>query len=65
MKSAGVDSPYNYIDPVRRDVVSTGDVGSNVTIRFQTDNSGPWILHWYGRFPESRIFEVADVASMP
>ncbi|KAJ2924925.1 hypothetical protein H1R20_g12184, partial [Candolleomyces eurysporus] len=45
VKSAGIDTPYNYVNPVRRDVVNTGDVGSNTTIRFRTDNSGPWILH--------------------
>ncbi|KAJ3526953.1 hypothetical protein NMY22_g9962 [Coprinellus aureogranulatus] len=45
VKSAGNDTDYNYVDPVRRDVVNTGDVGSNVTIRFLADNSGPWFLH--------------------
>ncbi|KAE9398107.1 laccase 2 VT [Gymnopus androsaceus JB14] len=38
---------YNYANPVRRDVVATG-TGSpldNVTIRFMTDNAGPWFLH--------------------
>jgi iron transport multicopper oxidase len=25
--------------------VSTGNTGDNVTIRFFTDNSGPWFLH--------------------
>ncbi|KAJ2911594.1 hypothetical protein MD484_g8822, partial [Candolleomyces efflorescens] len=45
VKSAGIDTPYNYVNPVRRDVVNTGDVGSNTTIRFRTDNSGPWIFH--------------------
>nr|AIW01084.1 laccase [Flammulina velutipes] len=44
VRSAG-SSQYNYIDPIRRDVVSTGDVGDNVTIRFVTDNAGPWFLH--------------------
>nr|AHD24916.1 putative laccase 3 [Flammulina velutipes] len=44
IRSAGSDQ-YNYNDPVRRDVVSTGDVGDNVTIRFVTDNAGPWFLH--------------------
>ncbi|KAF5377887.1 hypothetical protein D9615_006802 [Tricholomella constricta] len=38
-------SVYNYDNPVRRDVVSAGAVGDNVTIRFRTDNPGPWILH--------------------
>ncbi|KAH9484506.1 Laccase [Psilocybe cubensis] len=38
---------YNYRDPVRRDTVNLGkvDSGSNVTIRFRTDNPGPWIFH--------------------
>ncbi|RDB27744.1 Laccase-1 [Hypsizygus marmoreus] len=44
VRSAG-SSVYNYANPVRRDVVSTGFAGDNVTIRFKTDNPGPWILH--------------------
>lgn len=44
IRSAG-SSSYNYVDPVRRDVVSTGLVGDNVTIRFVTDNPGPWFIH--------------------
>ncbi|KAF8835820.1 laccase [Paxillus ammoniavirescens] len=35
----------NFVNPVRRDVVSLGSVGDNVTIRFTTDNPGPWFLH--------------------
>ena len=46
VRSAG-NSTYNFINPVRRDVVSAGLAGDNVTIRFQTDNAGPWILHWF------------------
>lgn len=38
--------PPNYVNPVRRDVVNMGDIGSNVTIRFVTDNPGPWFFHW-------------------
>jgi hypothetical protein len=38
---------YNFANPVRRDTVNTGLEGSNATIRFVTDNSGPWFLHWY------------------
>lgn len=39
-------SEYNYENPVRRDVVSIGASPSdNVTIRFRTDNSGPWFMH--------------------
>ncbi|KAK7045357.1 hypothetical protein VNI00_007606 [Paramarasmius palmivorus] len=44
IRSAG-SSEYNYANPVRRDVVSTGIRGDNVTIRFRTDNAGPWFLH--------------------
>ncbi|KAI1790621.1 laccase [Ganoderma leucocontextum] len=36
---------YNYANPPRRDVVNTGTAGDNVTIRFRTDNPGPWFLH--------------------
>ncbi|KAG6818445.1 Acyl-coenzyme A oxidase 2 [Arthromyces matolae] len=46
IRSAG-SSVYNYVDPVQRDVVSSGpSTSDNVTIRFVTDNPGPWILHW-------------------
>ncbi|KAL0954168.1 hypothetical protein HGRIS_005301 [Hohenbuehelia grisea] len=46
VRSAGSDA-YNYDDPVRRDVVSIGTGATdNVTIRFKTDNAGPWFLHW-------------------
>ncbi|EPQ57227.1 laccase [Gloeophyllum trabeum ATCC 11539] len=48
VRSAGSDK-YNYDSPVRRDVVSVGGADANnsdnVTIRFVTDNSGPWFLH--------------------
>ncbi|KAG5650727.1 hypothetical protein H0H81_011243 [Sphagnurus paluster] len=44
IRSAG-SSTYNYDNPVQRDVVSVGLAGDNVTIRFTTDNPGPWILH--------------------
>ncbi|KAJ3576543.1 hypothetical protein NP233_g343 [Leucocoprinus birnbaumii] len=44
VRSAG-SSTYNYVNPPRRDVVSLGVAGDNVTIRFRTDNPGPWILH--------------------
>ncbi|KAJ7734089.1 laccase [Mycena metata] len=45
VRSAG-SSTYNYDNPVIRDVVSTGPATTdNVTIRFQTDNAGPWFLH--------------------
>ncbi|KAJ7909597.1 laccase 1 [Mycena leptocephala] len=37
---------YNFINPPIRDVVSTGPLTTdNTTIRFVTDNAGPWFLH--------------------
>ncbi|KAG1784868.1 laccase [Suillus plorans] len=44
VQSAG-NSTLNYMNPVRRDVVSTGVPGQQVVIRWVTDNSGPWFLH--------------------
>ncbi|KAK0444082.1 laccase [Armillaria borealis] len=44
VRSAG-SSVYKYKNPVRRDVVNIGTKGDNVTIRFRTDNPGPWFLH--------------------
>ncbi|KAK2462800.1 hypothetical protein APHAL10511_005191 [Amanita phalloides] len=44
VRSAG-SAVYNYHNPVQRDVVSIGYPGDNVTIRFITDNSGPWFFH--------------------
>ncbi|PPQ94706.1 hypothetical protein CVT25_009561 [Psilocybe cyanescens] len=44
IRSAG-STVDNYVNPVIRDVVSIGSAGDNVTIRFATDNSGPWIFH--------------------
>ncbi|KAF5346493.1 hypothetical protein D9756_010060 [Leucocoprinus leucothites] len=33
----------NTVNPIRRDVVAVG--GSGTTIRFNTDNAGPWLFH--------------------
>ncbi|KAL0573067.1 hypothetical protein V5O48_008893 [Marasmius crinis-equi] len=44
VRSAG-SSEYNYENAIWRDVVSAGDEGDNVTIRWKTDNSGPWFFH--------------------
>ncbi|KAF9261133.1 laccase 1 BVT [Marasmius fiardii PR-910] len=42
-------SEHNFWNPVRRDVVPVG--GMNMTsIRFVTDNSGPWLLHCHNQF---------------
>ncbi len=47
VRSAG-STDYNYVNPVRRDVVNTGtETSDNVTIRFETNNPGPWIMHWF------------------
>ncbi|OAX32948.1 laccase [Rhizopogon vinicolor AM-OR11-026] len=46
VQSAG-NSTFNYLNPVRRDVVSAGGPTPNqqMVIRWVTDNSGPWFLH--------------------
>ncbi|KAJ7153885.1 laccase 1 [Mycena crocata] len=45
IRSAG-NATYNFINPPIRDVVSTGPATTdNTTIRFVTDNAGPWFLH--------------------
>ncbi|KAN0135809.1 laccase B [Lactarius tabidus] len=64
---------YNWINPVMRDVVSigtgTGSVEDQVTIRFVTDNPGPWFLHchidWHLNAGLAVVFaeDVPDVAS--
>ncbi|KAF8073914.1 laccase [Lyophyllum atratum] len=42
---SGDSTTYNYVNPVRRDTVNTGVADGNATIRFVTDNAGPWFLH--------------------
>ncbi|KAF7325235.1 Laccase I [Mycena kentingensis (nom. inval.)] len=49
IRSAGSDK-LNFVNPPIRDVVSTGTSADNVTIRFVTDNSGPWFLHCHVDF---------------
>ncbi|KAH0836904.1 laccase [Lanmaoa asiatica] len=44
VRNAGT-AQYNYINPVQRDTVNIGSVTDNVTVRFVTDNAGPWFLH--------------------
>ncbi|EPQ54039.1 laccase [Gloeophyllum trabeum ATCC 11539] len=45
VRSAG-NSSYNWDNPVVRDTVSIGnDPNELTTIRFRTDNPGPWFLH--------------------
>jgi len=66
VRSAG-SSVYNFANPVRRDVVSAGFAGDNVTIRFATDNSGPWIMHchidWHFNIGLAIVF-AEDVAAI-
>ncbi|RPD57148.1 Cu-oxidase-domain-containing protein [Lentinus tigrinus ALCF2SS1-7] len=66
VRSAGSTS-YNYDDPVWRDVVSTGtpQAGDNVTIRFQTDNPGPWFLHCHIDFHLDAGFAVVMAEDIP
>ncbi|KAG0704572.1 laccase [Suillus ampliporus] len=40
------NSTANFVNPIWRDTVSMGLSGDNVTIRFVTDNAGPWFFHW-------------------
>ncbi|PIL30421.1 transporter [Ganoderma sinense ZZ0214-1] len=68
VRSAGQAVP-NYRNPIRRDVVSTGSKGDNVTVRFRTDNPGPWFLHchvdWHLATGMAVVFaeDVPDVPS--
>ncbi|PCH44577.1 laccase [Wolfiporia cocos MD-104 SS10] len=58
VRSAG-ESGYNYVNPVRRDTVSIGSTQSdNVTIRFDTNNPGPWFLHCHIDFHLAAGFAV-------
>ncbi|KAI0800672.1 bilirubin oxidase [Fomes fomentarius] len=58
---------YNYDNPVWRDVVSTGspDTNDNVTIRFRTDNPGPWFLHCHIDFHLEAGFAVIFAEDVP
>ncbi|KAI0252556.1 laccase [Lactifluus subvellereus] len=68
VRSAG-NSSYNFNNPVIRDVVSIGNAGDNVTIRFFTDNPGPWFFHchidWHLHTGFAVVFaeDVPDVPS--
>ena len=66
VRSAG-STKYNYLNPVWRDVVSTGTPAANdsVTIRFQTDNPGPWFLHCHIDFHLDAGFAVVFAEDIP
>ncbi|THH32839.1 hypothetical protein EUX98_g1349 [Antrodiella citrinella] len=68
VQSAG-NTTRNYIDPIFRDTVNIGGTGDNVTIRFETNNPGPWFLHchidWHleAGFAVVLAEDIPDVAS--
>ncbi|THH15515.1 hypothetical protein EW146_g4970 [Bondarzewia mesenterica] len=68
VRSAG-NSSYNFANPVRRDVVSIGaNQSDEVTIRFFTDNPGPWFFHCHIDWHLAAGFAVVmaeDVADVP
>nr|AOX15702.1 laccase 1 [Trametes hirsuta] len=66
VRSAG-STVYNYDNPIFRDVVSTGTpaAGDNVTIRFRTDNPGPWFLHCHIDFHLEAGFAVVMAEDIP
>ncbi|KAI0246634.1 Cupredoxin, partial [Lactifluus subvellereus] len=64
VRSAG-STAYNYDDPVIRDVVSMGNTGDNVTIRFFTDNPGPWFLHCHIDWHLEEGFAVVFAEDVP
>ncbi|EIM85733.1 laccase [Stereum hirsutum FP-91666 SS1] len=68
VRSAG-NSSYNWDNPVKRDVVNIGTtVNDQVTIRFFTDNPGPWFLHchidWHLNAGFAAVF-AEDVQDVP
>ncbi|KAF8493484.1 laccase C [Russula emetica] len=67
VRSAG-NASYNYDNPVIRDVVTIGTTGDNVTIRFFTDNYGPWFFHchidWHLKIGFAVVF-AEDVPEVP
>ncbi|TFL03315.1 laccase 1 [Pterulicium gracile] len=64
VRSAGT-SNYNFKNPPIRDVVSAGNSGDRVTIRFVTDNPGPWILHCHIDWHLVTGFEMLFVEDLP
>ncbi|KAI0047190.1 multicopper oxidase [Auriscalpium vulgare] len=67
VRSAG-NATYNFDNPVVRDVVTIGDTGDEVTIRFVTDNPGPWFFHchidWHLAVGFAAVF-VEDAPDIP
>ncbi|KAI0000120.1 laccase [Russula compacta] len=65
VRSAG-NSTYNFNNPVIRDVVSIGNsTGDDVTIRFFTDNPGPWFFHCHIDWHLNAGFAVVFAEDVP
>jgi iron transport multicopper oxidase len=64
VRSAG-SSSYNFDNPVIRDVVSIGNSGDEVTIRFNTDNPGPWFFHCHIDWHLNAGFAVVFAEDVP
>ncbi|KAI0285664.1 laccase T2 copper depleted [Russula brevipes] len=64
VRSAG-NSSYNFHDPVMRDVVSIGNTSDEVTIRFITDNPGPWFFHCHIEWHLNDGFAVVFAEDVP
>ncbi|KAN0136677.1 laccase [Lactarius tabidus] len=64
VRSAG-NSTYNFDNPVMRDVVSVGGTNDDVTIRFMTDNPGPWFLHCHIDWHLEKGFAVVFAEDVP
>ncbi|KZV63517.1 multicopper oxidase [Peniophora sp. CONT] len=65
VRSAG-NSTYNYVNPPQRDVVSIGTLPTDrTTIRFTTDNPGPWFLHCHIDWHLNTGFAVVMAEDVP
>ncbi|KAH9963968.1 laccase [Lactifluus volemus] len=64
VRSAG-NASYNFDNPVIRDVVSIGNTGDDVTIRFFTDNPGPWFFHCHIDWHLNAGFAVVFAEDVP
>ncbi|KAH9991923.1 laccase 2 precursor [Russula vinacea] len=64
VRSAG-NSSYNFENPVVRDVVNIGQAGDSVTIRFFTDNPGPWFFHCHIDWHLAAGFAVVFAEDVP
>ncbi|KAL4072061.1 laccase [Scleroderma citrinum] len=60
------NSSYNFVNPVKRDTVSIGTQANNdnVTIRFVTNNPGPWFFHCHINWHLHKGFAVVMAESI-